>query len=554
MFKLKFGKPADGSLHPILVLLGDTLHLKDALYTLGFHYNNIKNYWTNPIFTNQVVDYLKSIDPEIELSQVVQSKYQNSLSRPEPVFKNLLKSEMLLPHQEEGLDFLQKTGNGILAYEIGTGKTACALSYAEYLGLNTLVVCPAKLRKQWKEEIKKFTRGSPAIRVSGTRPDRKTIWEGIQDYHYAIISYESFLNSLDLKYIEDYATNGLIIFDEVTKLKNHESKTFKAAFSIREKAKFAIGLSGSPLENGLVDVYALLRLITPNYIPNYNTFAKNFLKQSEHEIFNPRTGHKVRYNRIDGEKNVDIFRDILKPIMIRKTREEVLDLPSESTITYDIELTKEQIEIEDILKSLARNYPEYILKWFIFAMENLISPSLINVGAIAETAPFEAFEVESRINDNLTPRLETILEVLEEIGNHQKIIIFSKYVRALNLIQDKILNPNGYKYKEVSGRVRQPEKELQQFKTMSDTNILCMTQAGQYGLNITEATLLLIIDKPLNPAKLDQLKGRIYRKGQEKPVTYFELISQSPTEQRIESIISRKKSISQKMLAREVLL
>jgi SNF2 family DNA or RNA helicase len=460
---------------------------------------------------------------------------------------------MLLDFQNEGLHFMQKSGSCILGFDIGLGKTPSSLAYAENLGINTLIVCPAKLRKQWEEEIKKFTNGSLGIKVVGTQAERTKIWSSIDKYHYAIISYEAFLNQHDINHIENYVNNGLIIFDEVTKLKNPKSKTFKAAFGVRQKAKFAVGLSGTPLENGLQDIYALMRLITPYYIPDYHVFARNFLKQSEHEFFNPNTGRKIRYNKIDGEKNVELFREMLKPIMIRKTREEVLHLPPASTVTYDIELAKEQIEIELILKSLAKDYPEYILKWFIFAMENLIHPSLINVSAVAETNPFEAFEIESRINQSLTPRMEAILEILEEIGN-QKIIIFSKYVRALDLIQNRLLTPNGYQFKEVSGRVRHPENELQSFKTSSKHNVLCMTQAGQYGLNIVEAPLLLIIDKPLNPAKLDQLKGRIHRKGQEKPVTYFELISQSPTEQRIESILSKKQNISQKVLAREVLL
>ena len=424
MFKLKFGKPS-GAKESILALLGDTLHLKDALYTLGFQYNNVKGYWTNPIFSPHVVDYLEEVCPDIEISPIVREQYKKYLTRPTPIFENTLKSEMLLNYQIEGLDFLQKAGSSILGFDIGLGKTPTAIGYAEYLGTNTLVVCPAKLRKQWEEEIKKFTDGSKGIKVVGTPSERTKIWNSIGKYHYAIISYESFLNNHDIKFIENYVNNGLIIFDEITKLKNPKSKTFKAAFGVRQRAKFAIGLTGTPCENHLGDLYALMRIITPYYIPSYEVFAKNFLKQSSHEFFNPHTGRKIRYNRIDGEKNVDLFRDILKPIMIRKTREEVLHLPPASTIKYDIELTREQKEIEDILKSLARSYPEYILKWFIFAMENLIHPCLINVGAVAETNPFEAFEIESRIGQGLTPRMETISEILEEIGN-QKIIIFSK--------------------------------------------------------------------------------------------------------------------------------
>jgi SNF2 family DNA or RNA helicase len=553
MFKLKFGKPK-GTKEAILALLGgDTSLIKDSLYTLGFKFNPLNNYWVTSKFNSHTIDYLKEIDPDIEISDFVREKYQHCLLKPEPIFKNTLRQEMMLPHQWEALNFLQKAGSGILAYQIGTGKTLGSLSYAEYMGINTLIVCPAKLRKQWEEEIKKFT-NSVGFKIAGTQSERKELWQYSKDYHYAIISYESFLNEKDIEYIKNYSNNGMIIFDEITKLKNSKSKTFKAAFEVRQQARFAVGLTGTPYENNLGDIYALLRLITPYYIPKYEIFAQNFLKQSEHEVFNPNTGHKIRYNRIDGEKNIEQFKKILKPVMIRKTREEVLDLPSESTITYDIELTKEQREIEDILKSLAKMYSEYILKWFIFAMENLISPSLVNVSSIGEVAPFEAYEVQSRSEGSpMTPRLETISEILEEIDG-QKVIIFSKYVRALDLIQKEILYKHGYDYKEVSGRVKHPEEELLSFKTNANTNVLCMTQAGQYGLNITEAPLLIIVDKPLNPAKLDQLKGRIYRKGQKVPVTYFELISNSPTEQRIESIISKKQVISQKVLAREVLL
>lgn len=554
MFKLKFGKPG-GVKDSVLALLGEkSIQFKESLYTLGFQYNNLKQYWTTPTFDKHTIDYLQEIDPDMEISDIVREKYQHCLTRPTPIFKNTLKKEMLLPHQIEGLRFLQKAGSSILAYDIGVGKSATAIAYAEDVGVKTLIVCPAKLRKQWEDEIKKFT-NSVGVKVTGTPSERKEIWDYSDMCHYAIISYESFLNPNDIKYIKNYSKDGMIIFDEATKLKNFDSKTFKAAFEVRQQAKFAVALSGTPLENGLQDIYAILRLTTPYYIPNYNVFARNFLKQSEHERFNPHTGRKIRYSSIDGEKNIDMFKKILKPVMIRKTREEVLHLPPESTIVYDIELTKEQIEIENILKALAQDYPEFILKWFIFAMENLISPSLVNVSAVALTNPFEAYEIESRINEELTPRMDTISEILEEIqGSNQKVIIFSKYVQALELIQNKILRSQDYQYKEVSGRVRHPENELDYFKTNENCNILCMTQAGQYGLNITEAPLLIIVDKPLNPAKLDQLKGRIHRKGQEKPVTYFELISQSPIEQRIESIISRKKDISQKVLAREVMI
>jgi hypothetical protein len=73
MFKLKFGKPS-GTKESILALLGDTLHLKDVLQTLGFRYDNIKNYWTNPIFNPHVVDYLQEIDPDIEISPIVREQ------------------------------------------------------------------------------------------------------------------------------------------------------------------------------------------------------------------------------------------------------------------------------------------------------------------------------------------------------------------------------------------------------------------------------------------------------------------------------------------------
>jgi len=563
---MKFGTPQGFKERVLAVLTDSSTSLRNKLSVLGFTFNPLGHFWARGgEFQPHVIKVLESFG--IQPSKAVLEEYnQKTAFRPIRIFEDNFKYEMLLDYQKEALEFTKNAQSCVIALSIGLGKTPTAIGYADYLGQRNLVVCPASLRGQWYEELKKFNNLDPSrIVIDGSREKRENQWKLAKECQYVICSYDLMRQKTDLDKAKLYLNrNGLLIFDEVMRIKNRESKRTKACIDLRSKTFSCIGLTGQPIDNNLGEFYTILNIVSPGFIPSYEKFAEMFLVRELRQGSNGRS-----YWQIRGERNVDEFRELIKPLMIRKEKREVLNLPPTSIITRTVELSKKQKRIEKRLLELAKEDPNNVLKYFTYSRENLISPSLLPIAVLDAPRGLDLWsQIEGNSNESieyipskvqellegkikpedieLTPRLLEVKDILEESGR-EKIIVFSTYVKALELVKRCLTNED---CAMVAGSY-DTEDELEKFR--GDTRILLASEKAQEGLNLQFCSSMIVINSSWTFSRMEQLRGRIDRRGQLHPMTFYELNSNSVIEARINKILEKKEKLSERVLEREVM-
>ena len=176
MIEAKFGTPTGFKERVLAILTDSSTSLRTKLSVLGFNWVPLGNFWARGgELQPHVVKVLESFG--VQPSQAVKDEYnQKILYKSQRIFEPNFRSDMLLDYQKESLDFCIKSGSGIVALDIGLGKTVSAIAYADHLGLKNLVVCPASLRSQWHSELSKFNYKEPSrMVIDGTRAKRKKL-------------------------------------------------------------------------------------------------------------------------------------------------------------------------------------------------------------------------------------------------------------------------------------------------------------------------------------------------------------------------------------------
>ncbi len=234
----------------------------------------------------------------------------------------------LLPYQMDGVAFAVGAGRAILADDMGLGKTIQGVGTAELLAREAeiqkvLVICPASLKSQWRNEIHKFCTRNVQL-ITGAIAERADQYGN--DCFFTICNYEQVLR--DLLAIEQTHWD-LIILDEGQRIKNWESKTSRIVKCLR--SKFALVLSGTPLENRLDDLYSVVQFVDDRRLgPGFRFFNR-------HRVVDEK-------GKVLGYKNLGELREALKPVLLRRTRESVrLELPPRTTEILRITPTQEQL-------------------------------------------------------------------------------------------------------------------------------------------------------------------------------------------------------------------
>lgn len=512
---------------------------RSHLSRLGFVWQPEKRYWYR-LFD---LDALRKLMDwkQAYLAPKLLNFYQQETLKATPVryFPDTFRPNMLMTYQVQGVAEAQKVGNFLFCDDMGLGKTAQTLRIAEELGCKTLVICPSTLVDEWGAQIEKFTH-SNYVPVYGPLNERRAAWRRATKapYHYVIFSWDGLRNAQDLKLAQDYCQDGLIIFDEITKGKNAKAQRSKAAASL--KARRVLGITGSPIENNLKELWHILHLVRPELFSNYQKFADRFMILEEKNF----SGYK--FLDIVGYKNLDVLKQIIAPYYIRRLRTEVLELPPSSTVVRNVELSGLQQEIENLLLSASQaafqmDRMELVLKYFTYGMENFISPCLLP----KEWEPDEDILQEERllrlIQDapkDPSPREAEVLEILKESAPN-KIIIFSGFKKALVRLASFVEEPIFWLTSGVDVKA-----ELAAWKG-EDSRLLFMTSAGAMGHNLQEKCSMMVVLSSLhNPRMMDQLLARISRMGQEKPVTYYVLDSNSRVEQKLHANTAEKNELS----------
>ncbi|MCU7816310.1 MAG: DEAD/DEAH box helicase [Candidatus Thiodiazotropha sp. (ex Rostrolucina anterorostrata)] len=435
----------------------------------------------------------------------------------------------LYPYQQEGMLHLAFTGRALLADEMGLGKTVQAIAACELLRRTSgiqrvLVISPASLKGEWEEQINKFT-NRPSCIIQGARTKRLRQYE--DPAFFSLANYEQIRS--DAEEINSTLAPDVIILDEAQRIKNWQTKT---AISVKRlKSPYAFVLTGTPIENRIDEIYSIVQFLDPHIFGPLFGFNRDFYKLDEK-------------GRAIGYKNLDQLHKELQPIMLRRRKEEVEgQLPGRTINTYFVPMHKEQVlrygEYESRVARLAATAKKRPLKKE--EMEQL-QLYLACMRMLCDT-PY-ILDQDCRISPKLK-ELGSILQEIMEEGDH-KIIIFSEWERMLQLVREQA-EEMGLGYALHTGKIPQPKRrvEIRRFKNDPECRLFLSTDSGSVGLNLQVADVVINLDMPWNPAKLEQRIARAWRKHQKRPVQVINLVSGGSIEHRMLSLLEQKRSLAE---------
>jgi superfamily II DNA or RNA helicase len=441
----------------------------------------------------------------------------------------------LYPYQVEGTAFLAGTGRALLADDMGLGKTLQAIAAAVWLRENEgaqkiLIICPASLKHQWEREIGKFT-GLDAQIIQGGPPERGVQYRRNAAFH--IINYELVLR--DLSVINETLRPDLVIMDEAQRIKNWRTKIAAAVKLI--PSRYAFVLSGTPLENRLEDLYSLMQVVDPRVLGPLWRYMVDFHVTDER-------------GKVLGYRNLSVLRKRLAPVMLRRDRRLVRDqLPDRIVQRLDVAMTPKQIDLHDAAMSTAGTIAHIAKKRPLTPSEqNRLMAALQQARMACNAAGLVDKETEG------APKLDELADLLDELclQSGLKVVVFSQWELMTRMVEGLVL-------KMALGCVRlhggvpsaQRGALMDRFREDDSIQVFISTDAGGVGLNLQNASVVINMDVPWNPAVLEQRNGRVHRLGQERTVQIITMVASDSYEEQVFALVRSKQDLFDNVIAED---
>jgi superfamily II DNA or RNA helicase/predicted nucleic acid-binding Zn finger protein len=464
---------------------------------------------------------LKRIDDHLQEEQLA------GLSNSDILPMSMIKTR-LYPYQEEGIKFSLFKRGSLIGDEMGLGKTLQAIALAimkkEVFGFNKVVVITmASLKEQWKREIERFT-GEKAIVIAGTQQQRENGY--MDSAFFKITNYEAVLR--DVSILSRFKPD-LVILDEAQRIKNFTTKTADAVKSIPRN--HSLVLTGTPLENKLEDVYSIVQFLDSQLLAPLWKFAADHFMLS-----------RSKKGRILGYRNLDLLKERLKPIVIRRRKEEVLkDLPEELVNNYYLDLSEKQEKMHQGFLSMLLPLinKKYLTPMDIRRMQEL----LLNMRRVCDST----YLIDRKTN--ISPKLKELAGIIDELvlQNDRKVVIFSEWTTMTFLI-GKQLSKAGISFVELTGKVPVTKRQalIDEFTNNPACKVFLSTDAGGTGLNLQAADCVINFELPWNPSRMNQRIGRVSRIGQvSRCINVVNLICKRSIEEKILAGIQMKTDLFQ---------
>lgn len=457
---------------------------------------------------------------------------------------NLAHGHKLLPFQETGSQFLYETRKALLADVVGLGKTIQALSAAvrlinEKQADKCIISVPSTLKEKWKRDLKEFF-DEDALILSGDPDKRKQEFrEWVDNTHkFMIISSDTLKRDWDTYMNKQMKGTYGIIIDEIQDYKNIATQRNKA---MRETADdpncvFRFGLSATYIETGLQDLFGSMLLIDDSI---FGRNPKKFAKRYMH--INPRTGKVVYY------KNVKEAKKKMKPVSIRRRREEVSDqlqvkLPRIKENTVWLRMTKEQSSVyNDILNRVTKR------------IKDLDKAKKLNArSAMAETTYLQQASIATDLvgaDVSSSVKLNAVKTMLPGILNGNKVVIFCHFTKFVDMLSDE-LNKMGIRNiamhgEREEGSLKSRQHHIDQFQESNDTNVLITSDISKEGVDIPAANYIINTDILWNPASMVQRVGRLDRLNQKHNViNVVNLLCDSGIEQQMWKVLYNRQKLA----------
>jgi len=441
----------------------------------------------------------------------------------------------LYPYQVEGVAFLAATGRGLLADDMGLGKTLQAIAAAIWMQRNAgiekvLVVCPTSLKQQWAREVERFT-GAPVQVIQGNAEARAVQYR--QPVTFFVVNYELLMR--DLTMINRDLCPDLLILDEAQRIKNWRTKVASTVKLIA--SRYAFVLSGTPLENRLEDLYSLMQVVDPHILGPLWRYLIDFHISDDK-------------GKLIGYRNLSELRRRIAPVMLRRNRSVVSDqLPERIEQRVDLPMTTAQRDLHDGALSAASKYASIAKRRPLTPVEqNRLMAALQSARMACNAAGLVDKHTEG------SPKLDELDSLIDELclQGGLKVVVFSQWAVMTAMVEQR-LKAAGVGSVRLHGGVPSDKRGalIDRFRDDPATQVFLSTDAGGTGLNLQNASVLINLDIPWNPAVLDQRIARVHRLGQSRKVQVVLLVAEDSYEQRVLELVGNKRDLFDNVVSPE---
>lgn len=478
---------------------------------------------------------------------------RSSLNREYPVPASLRAT--LRPYQVEGyrwLTFLyEHRMGGILADDMGLGKTVQALALLAHAieehstaapgepFAPFLVVAPTSVISNWAAEAERFLPEAKVVTITETTAGKTPLAERVAGAHLVLTSYT--LLRMDENAYISYAAGlgseegpggetpgwGALLLDEAQFVKNTGTRAWSIARAMPARTKIA--MTGTPLENNLMELWALLAIVADGLFPSARAFRDLYARPAE-------SGEDSAHAAATTAR----LRQRIRPLMLRRTKELVAaELPAKNDVRvnlplspghrriYDTHLQRERQKVLGLLEDMDKN------RFTIFQSLTLLRRLALDAALIDP----DAYEgVTSAKREYLVERLPELLA-----GGH-RVLVFSQFTGYLKSIA-RALGEKGIDHLYLDGSTRNRAEVIEAFRSGAAPVFLISLKAGGFGLNLTEADHVFIMDPWWNPAAEQQAVDRIHRIGQEREVHVYRLVAEGTIEEKVMQLKASKAAL-----------
>ena len=449
--------------------------------------------------------------------------------------------DVLRPYQRQGVAWLQflreNRFGGILADEMGLGKTLQTLAFIHSAHTNrqlsgpVLIVCPTSLVFNWVAEAKKFTPALKVVALHGT--GRHSRFEDIAKSDLVITSYA--LIRRDAERYRELEFDTLVL-DEAQHIKNRQTQNALAVKAVR--AGHRLVLTGTPMENSVLDLWSIIDFLMPGYLGS----AADFRERYEQPITRDK----------DGAVQARLGRR-LRPFILRRLKTEVAkDLPAKLEQVSFCELTEDQAEIyKQVLAVSRKEVMDAVGAQGVAKSRMIVLNALLRLRQICCDLRLLKME-KAEFTDESSGKLAMFSELLEEAmdGGH-RVLVFSQFVSMLTLLKDKLTAEN-IEFCYLDGSTTNRGAVVEKFQGNAKIPVFLISlKAGGVGLTLTGADTVVHFDPWWNPAVEDQATDRAHRIGQTRMVTSYKLIARGTVEEKILALQQKKRAIIKATLGGE---
>lgn len=436
----------------------------------------------------------------------------------------------LRPYQGQGVMWLQErlndTGFALLADEMGLGKTIqtiVLISHYAAIGHPALVVVPTSLLQNWVLEIAKFAPSLKTIVLHGDKRD--DLYPMCEQCHVIVTSYGILVNDRARLMKQGYS---MMVLDEASMIRNPDTDAARAAFRIQADKKLA--LTGTPIENSMLDLWSIFQFLQPGYLGEREHF-RNLYEKPGAASASARESLRLR----------------VTPFVLRRTKDLVAkDLPEKMEIDSWCELSPQQREIyQKVLDEGLTQIDQLYAKDDRSAHMKVLTLLLRLRQICCDTALFSPETYDTWSMEQRSAKTERLLQIVDgTLASGQKMLVFSQFAKQLHLIESE-LNTRSISSLRLDGATQNRQELVDRFQDSSGPAIFLISlKAGGYGLNLTAASTVVHFDPWWNPAAERQASDRAHRIGQTRRVSVYQLLTRGTVEDRVKKLQREKAELA----------